>query len=78
MAQTTEFRSIARDTLTAERPDGLIPAADAKRFIESHGKSVRFKSGAALLMVTANRETQYLGTQHGYVDVDDILDTLDY
>lgn len=77
MANST-IRDAARDVLTAERPDGLIPAADAKRFIESHGGNVRFKNGAALLYVSVGDGATYLGTSHGYVDVDDILDTLDY
>jgi hypothetical protein len=74
----SEFRSTARDVLTAERPDGLIPAAEAKRFIEAHGKSVRIKNGAALLTIKGDGGVEYLGASHGYVDVDDILDTLDY
>lgn len=78
MADNSQHRDTARDVLTENRPDGMVPAADAKRFIESHGKSVRLKNGATLLYITGAGETAYLGTSHGYVDVDDILDTLDY
>lgn len=67
------------EALSARYEDDRMPAADAAQFVRQHSLKAFVPKGAAVLYIQEGHVTiEYVGTDHGYVDISDLLDALGY